>query len=77
MLARFMAIPHYTYLVPKMSAPCGVLRVYARPARLFQVRQQGPGDRHDERLLRRLGRHSGRGQEGCPDQPRHPGTKAH
>jgi hypothetical protein len=28
MLARFMAIPHYTYLVLKMSAPCGVLRVY-------------------------------------------------
>jgi hypothetical protein len=27
MLARFMAIPHYTYLVLKMSAPCGVLTV--------------------------------------------------
>jgi hypothetical protein len=28
MLARFMAIPHYTYLVLKMPAPCGVLTVY-------------------------------------------------
>jgi hypothetical protein len=28
MLARFMAIPHYTYLVLKMSAPRGVLIVY-------------------------------------------------
>jgi hypothetical protein len=27
-LARFMAIPHYTYLVLKMSAPKGVLTVY-------------------------------------------------
>jgi hypothetical protein len=29
MLARFMAIPHYTYLVLKMSAPHGVLTVYS------------------------------------------------
>jgi hypothetical protein len=28
MLARLMAIPHYTYLVLKMSAPRGVLTVY-------------------------------------------------
>jgi hypothetical protein len=28
MLARFMAIPHYTYLVLKMPAPHGVLTVY-------------------------------------------------
>jgi hypothetical protein len=28
MLARFMAVPHYTYLVLKMSAPKGVLTVY-------------------------------------------------
>jgi hypothetical protein len=28
MLARFMAIPHYTYLVLKMSAPRGDLTVY-------------------------------------------------
>jgi hypothetical protein len=28
MLARFMAIPHYTYLVLKMAAPHGVLIVY-------------------------------------------------
>jgi hypothetical protein len=28
MLAKFMAIPHYTYLVLKMSAPNGVLTVY-------------------------------------------------
>jgi hypothetical protein len=28
MLARFMAIPHYTYLVLKMPAPNGVLTVY-------------------------------------------------
>jgi hypothetical protein len=28
MLARFMAIPHYTYLVLKMPAPCGVLNIY-------------------------------------------------
>jgi hypothetical protein len=28
MLARFMAIPHYTYLVLKMTAPRGVLTVY-------------------------------------------------
>jgi hypothetical protein len=28
MLARFMAIPHYTYLVLKMPAPKGVLTVY-------------------------------------------------
>jgi hypothetical protein len=28
MLARFMAIPHYTYLVLKMLAPRGVLTVY-------------------------------------------------
>jgi hypothetical protein len=27
MLARFMAVPHYTYLVLKMSAPKGVLTV--------------------------------------------------
>jgi hypothetical protein len=29
MLARFMAISHYTYLVPKMSVPNGVLFVYS------------------------------------------------
>jgi hypothetical protein len=29
MLARFMAIPHYTYLVMKMPAPNGVLIVYS------------------------------------------------
>jgi hypothetical protein len=29
MLARFMAVPHYTYLVLKMPAPHGVLTVYA------------------------------------------------
>jgi hypothetical protein len=29
MLARFMAIPHYTYLVPKMLVPNGVLFVYS------------------------------------------------
>jgi hypothetical protein len=28
MLAKFMAIPHYTYLVLKMPAPKGVLTVY-------------------------------------------------
>jgi hypothetical protein len=28
MLARFMAIPHYTYLVLKMPNPRGVLTVY-------------------------------------------------
>jgi hypothetical protein len=28
MLARFMAIPHYAYLVLKMPAPKGVLTVY-------------------------------------------------
>jgi hypothetical protein len=28
MLARFMAVPHYTYLVLKMPAPKGVLIVY-------------------------------------------------
>jgi hypothetical protein len=28
MLASFMAVPHYTYLVLKMSAPNGVLAVY-------------------------------------------------
>jgi muramoyltetrapeptide carboxypeptidase LdcA involved in peptidoglycan recycling len=28
MLARFMATPHYTYLVLKMSAPHGVLTIY-------------------------------------------------
>jgi hypothetical protein len=28
MLARFMAIPHYTYLVLKIPAPRGVLTVY-------------------------------------------------
>ena len=28
MLAKFMAIPHYTYLVLKMPAPNGVLSVY-------------------------------------------------
>jgi hypothetical protein len=28
MLARFMTVPHYTYLVLKMSAPKGVLTVY-------------------------------------------------
>jgi hypothetical protein len=28
MLARFMAVPHYTYLVLKMPAPKGVLTVY-------------------------------------------------
>jgi hypothetical protein len=28
MLARFMAIPHYTFLVLKMLAPHGVLTVY-------------------------------------------------
>jgi hypothetical protein len=29
MLARFMAVPHYTYLVLKMPAPKGVLTVYS------------------------------------------------
>jgi hypothetical protein len=29
MLARFRAIPHYTYLVLKMPAPRGVLTVYS------------------------------------------------
>jgi hypothetical protein len=51
MLARFMAIPHYTYLVLKMLAPRGVLTVYGDLFRLVRVRQRGPGDCHDERLL--------------------------
>jgi hypothetical protein len=50
MLARFMAIPHYTYLVLKMLAPNGVLSL-RRPAHLVQVRQRGLGFRHDECLL--------------------------
>jgi hypothetical protein len=29
MLARFMVVPHYTYLVLKMLAPNGVLTVYS------------------------------------------------
>jgi hypothetical protein len=29
MLARFMAIPHYTYLVLKTPAPKGVITVYS------------------------------------------------
>jgi hypothetical protein len=29
MLARFMAVPHYTYVVLKMPAPKGVLTVYS------------------------------------------------
>ncbi|XP_034570846.1 uncharacterized protein [Setaria viridis] len=28
MLARFMAIPHHTYLILKMSAPNGILSIY-------------------------------------------------
>jgi hypothetical protein len=36
MLARFMAIPHYTYLVLKMSAPRGVLTVYGDPLVSFK-----------------------------------------
>jgi hypothetical protein len=75
MLARFMAIPHYTYLVLKMPAPRH--HSLQRPAHLVQVRQRGPGDRHDERLLRRLNCHGGRSQEGRPDQPRHPGAEEH
>jgi hypothetical protein len=36
MLARFMAIPYYTYLVLKMSAPNGVLTVYSDLLILFK-----------------------------------------
>jgi hypothetical protein len=36
MLARFMAIPHYTYLVLKMPAPNGVLIVYGDHIVLFK-----------------------------------------
>jgi hypothetical protein len=36
MLARFMAIPHYTYLVLKMLAPRGVLTVYGDLLVLFK-----------------------------------------
>jgi hypothetical protein len=36
MLARFMAVPHYTYLVLKMPAPKGVLTVYSDLLILFK-----------------------------------------
>jgi hypothetical protein len=36
MLARFMAIQHYTYLVLKMAAPNGVLTVYGDLIILFR-----------------------------------------
>jgi hypothetical protein len=58
MLARFMAVPHYTYLVLKMLAPKGVLSL-RRPADLVQMRHRGLGDRHDTHLLRCLGCHGG------------------
>jgi hypothetical protein len=35
-MARFMAIPHYTYLVLKMPAPKGVLTVYGNLLILFK-----------------------------------------
>jgi hypothetical protein len=36
MLARFMAIPHYTYLVLKMLGPHGVLTIYGNMIVLFK-----------------------------------------
>jgi hypothetical protein len=36
MLARFMAVPHYTYLVLKMPTPSGVLKVYGDLLILFK-----------------------------------------
>jgi hypothetical protein len=36
MLARFMDVPHHTYLVLKMSAPKGVLTVYGDLLILFK-----------------------------------------
>jgi hypothetical protein len=36
MLARFMAVPHYTYLVLKMPTPKGVLAVYSELLILFK-----------------------------------------
>jgi hypothetical protein len=36
MLSRFMVVPHYTYLVLKMTAPNGVLTVYGDLLILFK-----------------------------------------
>jgi hypothetical protein len=66
MLAWFMAILQYTYIVLKMLAPWSPHSL-RRLTRLVQVQQQGLGDRHDERILRRLGCHGGQGQEGSSD----------
>jgi hypothetical protein len=58
MLARFMVVPHYTYLVLKMPAPKGVLTVYDDLLISFKC-DTALGDRHDTQLLRCLGCHGG------------------
>jgi hypothetical protein len=58
MLARFMAVPHYTYLVLKMPAPKGVLTIYCDLLTSFKCDSETL-DHHDERLLRCLSRHGG------------------
>jgi hypothetical protein len=50
MLARFMAISHYTYLVLKMSAPHGVLTVYSNLIILFKCDNEALKIANDERL---------------------------
>jgi hypothetical protein len=42
MLARFMAIPHYTYLVLKMATPNGVLTVYGDLIVSFKCDNEAP-----------------------------------
>jgi hypothetical protein len=42
MLARFMAVPHYTYLVLKMTAPKGVLCIYGDLIVPFKCDNEAP-----------------------------------
>jgi hypothetical protein len=74
MLARFMAITHYTYLVLKMSAPHGVLTFYSDLIVSFKCNNKALEIATTNTCIVSHGR---RGQEGHLDRPHHPGIKVH
>ena len=50
-LAKFMAVPHYAYLVLKMPSPIGVLSLWANPLRRLCLRDRESRPRQSHRPL--------------------------
>jgi hypothetical protein len=58
-IAKFMAVPHYTYLVLKMPSPVGVLSLQGDLEDILRLRHRSCGTLHHNRDLRCV-------KEACP-----------